>query len=304
MRVSVPARTGLVGHPSDGYGGATLSVTLRNFAAHVEVRAAPELKIAPDGDEGWPEGGEPLLRAAVRRFCRHCAERGDRYEPRVRIRYGSTIPREVGLAGSSAIVIAALRALGAHAGIVLSDDELPALALSVETDELGIAAGPQDRVVQTYGGLVFMDFEAHRHETLDAALLPELFIAWLPAAAGASGTAHAGVRERHARGERSVVRAMRTLATLAHDARAALVGGDHAGFAAALDAGYDVRASIFELDPRHRAMVDEARALGLPATYTGSGGAIVGCATDPEAVARLAARLAPAGVRLVGALAR
>jgi galactokinase/mevalonate kinase-like predicted kinase len=30
--------------------------------------------------------------------------------------------------------------------------------LDIEKNELGIAAGLQDRVVQTYGGLVFMDF--------------------------------------------------------------------------------------------------------------------------------------------------
>jgi glucuronokinase len=81
---------------------------------------------------------------------------------------------------------------------------------------------------------------------------------------------------------------MRALRTIAHDARAALLHGDHAAFAAALDAGYDVRASIFELDPRHAALVERARTLGLSATYTGSGGAIVGIAADGEAVAALA----------------
>ena len=117
MRVSVrvPARTGLVGHPSDGYGGATLSVTLANFAAYVEASPGPGpgpgLTIEPVGHAAWPEGGEPLVRATVHRFCRHCAVHGDVFEPRVRIRYRSTIPREVGLAGSSALVIATLRAL-------------------------------------------------------------------------------------------------------------------------------------------------------------------------------------------------
>ena len=34
----------------------------------------------------------------------------------------------------------------------------PSLVLSVETDELGIVAGLQDRVIQVYEGLVYMDF--------------------------------------------------------------------------------------------------------------------------------------------------
>ncbi len=302
VRVTVPARTGLVGHPSDGYGGATLSVTLANFAAHVEVSPARELQIESAGADAWPEGGEQLVQATVRRFCRHCSEHGRDYEPRVLIRYRSTIPREVGLAGSSAIVIATLRALAGLAGPPIDPELLPALALAVETEELGIAAGLQDRVVQTYGSLVFMDFARGRYEPLDSALLPPLFLAWTRCAAGASGVAHAVVRERFARGEPAVVAAMGTLSRLAHEARAALERGDEDGFADALEAGYAVRESIFDLDPRHSAIVAAARDLGLPATYTGSGGAVVGIARSRAAVTELAARLRSSDVQVAPAL--
>ncbi len=303
-RASVPARVGLVGHPSDGYGGATLAVTLANFAAHVQVAPAAVLEIMPAGQAEWPEGGQPLVGAAVERFRVHCAAAGVAYDPRVSIRYGSTIPREVGLGGSSAIVIATLEALAASSGVPIDRRSLPGLALSVETDGLGIVAGLQDRVVQTHRGLVFMDFEADRHEPLDCALLPPLFVAWDTSAAARSGIAHAGMRDRYARGEHAVVRAMRELATLARDARLALERREHAAFARALDAGYDVRARIFDLDPRHKAMIEAARQVGLPATYTGSGGAIVGILAEPTGLAEpaglaeLERRLGPA-VRVV-----
>jgi len=307
---SAPARAGLVGHPSDGFGGATLGVTLDNFRADVRAAPAQALDIAPAAHGQWPEGGLPLISAAVICLCRHCASIGTPFHGHARIRYASTIPRQVGLGGSSAIVIATLRALVPLAATRIECERLPALALCAETEELGIAAGLQDRVVQTYGGLVFMDFdEAHvaehghgRYEPLSSALLPELFLAWHPSAGSASGAAHAGVRERFARGERRVVRAMTTLAVLAHEARAALLAGDHAGFAATLDAGYDVRGSIYELDPRHSAMVQHARLLGLSATYTGSGGAIIGVASDPDAVVRLGRELSAEGVSVAPAL--
>jgi glucuronokinase len=281
------ARTGLAGHPSDGYGGATLSVTLRNFAAQVHVEPATTLDIAPADDGQWPEGGQPLVSAAVARFGRHCRHAGVPFDGRVRIRYGSTIPREVGLGGSSAIVIATLRALAATTGATIEREQLPDLALAVETEELGIAAGLQDRVAQTYEGLVFMDFSTHSYEPLDPALLPPLFVAWLPRAGGASGDAHASVRARFRRGDAAVVAAMQALARLADDARVALQGKDHDAFAAILDAGHDLRASIFDLDPRHAALVRRARDLGLHVTYTGSGGAIVGIAADAAAVAEV-----------------
>jgi glucuronokinase len=275
------ARAGLAGHPSDGYGGATLAVTLRNFAAEVHVEPAPALDIAPADDGQWPEGGQPLVAAAVKRFARHA---GTAFDGCVRIRYGSTIPREVGLGGSSAIVIATLRALAASTQTTIAQDDLPQLALAVETEELGIAAGPQDRVAQTYEGLTFMDFTAQRYEPLDSALLPALFVAWLPDAPAASGDAHAKVRARFERREPAVVSSMAALAQLAHHAKQALLHGDHDAFATILDTGFDIRAGIFDLDPRHAALVHHARDLGLHATYTGSGGAIVGLASDPDAL--------------------
>ena len=220
----------------------------------------------------------------------------------MRIRYGSTIPREVGLGGSSAIVIATLRALATLAGVTITDERLPALALAVETEDLGIAAGLQDRVAQTYEGLVFMDFERGRNERLDAGLLPAMVVAWLPTAAGRSGDVHGTLRARHERGERAVVGAMATLARLARDAHAALLCGDHAAFADALDAGYRVRAAILDLDARHAQLVAIARRLDLSATYTGSGGAIAVIAPRDDEVSALTQALVKAGARVAPAL--
>ncbi|MEN3282842.1 MAG: glucuronokinase, partial [Solirubrobacteraceae bacterium] len=56
----------------------------------------------------------------------------------------------------------------------------------------------------------------------------------------------------------------------------ALLAGDRAGFAAALDGSFDERDALLELDPRHVAMVRAAREAGASANYAGSGGAIVG----------------------------
>jgi glucuronokinase len=308
----VPARAGLVGHPSDGFGGATLSVTVDNFSARVHARSALELDIAPEGDGQWPEGGRPLVNAAIEWFAKHCESVAADFDPSVRLRYRSTIPRQVGLGGSSAIVIATLRALATATDVRLDPADLAHLALAVETDGLGIAAGLQDRVVQSYGGLVFMDFDpAHRsphghgrYDELDPSLLPPLFIAWRPDAGSSSGAAHAAVHARFKQGDRNVIDAMAALARLAHEAKAALLAGDDASFAAALDAGYDARASIYDLDPRHTAMVTAARHRGLSATYTGSGGAIVGVARDPDALHQLAEDLEADGVAVETALVR
>jgi glucuronokinase len=189
----------------------------------------------------------------------------------------------VGLGSSSALVIAVLRALCEAHELELEPAEMAELALAIEVEELGIAAGLQDRVVQAYGGLVFMDFGEHaaprRYEPLNAELLPPLVVAWREDAAASSATVHGGLRQRHDR-ERGVRVAMAELGDAAREARDALAARDTNRFARAVDATFDLRERIVELDPQCVEMVLAARRAGAAANYTGSGGAIVAVCRD------------------------
>jgi glucuronokinase len=285
----------LAGNPSDGYGGATLSLAIANFRARVAVGEADGLEIrsGPYGVASFASfgalvaearsgyGDAPrLLRATLVRFWDLARSRGrDLSEAKFAIEYETTIPAEVGLGGSSAIVVAAMLALCERFAIDVQRDELPALALSVETEELGVAAGLQDRVAQTLGGLTYMDFDpAHsgrRYEPLrPRALPPLLLVAWDPDAGAASGLVHAGLRRRFEAGEPGVLRAMAELAEQAALAREAILAGDAEALGRSMDASFEARRSIVGLDPRHVRLINLARARGCAANYTGSGGAI------------------------------
>jgi glucuronokinase len=251
------ARAALAGNPSDGHGGAVLAVCVPGLAARAEAQPAPRTRSDPPS---------ALVDAAVARFGRGpCA-----------VRWATTVPREVGLGGSSAIITAVVRAMCALHGHVLAPDALAELVLAVEVDDLGIAAGPQDRYAQAHEGLVLMDFaDARPHvERMDLALLPDLYLAWRSDAAQTSHAVHGGLRERA--DEPRLRAGMARLAGHAHAARDALLGGDRAAFARALDGSFDVRAALVDLDPRHVTMVRVARDAGASANYAGSGGAIVG----------------------------
>jgi glucuronokinase len=283
---SAPARIGLAGNPSDGYGGATLSLAIRNYAATVELRPSAVLAVEPDS---------ALVRAAMERFARRFGVPSQR----VAARWTTTVPREVGLGGSSAIVIATLRALCALHDLELPADRLATLALAVETEDLGIAAGPQDRFAQAHGGLTLMKFAAPevRVESLDPALLPPLVLAHSHAASSGSGTVHAGLRERYESGAPDVAAAMRHLAALAQAARDALLSGERESFAACVDATFEARRRLVELDARQAALVDVARAAGAACNYAGSGGAVVAvCRDGPEDVIRAFERAGCAAV--------
>ena len=208
LRQRAYARAGLVGNPSDGYFGKTLSFIVRDYWAevvlypwedleivlthHDEHRFASVRDLAADVRLHGYYGGLRLIKATIKKFVEHCEGRHELHDRNFAVRYSTNIPRQVGLAGSSAIIVATLRALMEYYGASIPQPILPTLALSVETEELGISGGLQDRAIQFYEGLLFMDFnrrqmERSREETgfahgvyeeLDPRLLPPVYIAY------------------------------------------------------------------------------------------------------------------------------
>jgi glucuronokinase len=319
------ARAGLMGNPSDGYHGKTLSVILRNYHAEVvlyewedvEIVLAQEDRsrfrsveeLARDVDLHGYYGGARLVKATIKRFVEYCRGRQTLHRRNFSIRYRTNIPRQVGLAGSSAIIVATMRALMDFYEVVIPRPVLPSLVLSVESEELGIAAGLQDRVVQVYGGLVFMDFspsamsESHgltygRYEPLDVSLLPPLYVACSEEAGEPTEVLHNYLRARYDRGDADVVDAMHQFADLAQQARDALAAGRPQRLGEWMDRNFDLRQSICRLPADHARMVEVARRVGASAKFAGSGGAIVGVYTDDAMFERLAAELGQIGCRV------
>src|SRR5205823_3892072 len=99
----------------------------------VTATQSPRLVIDAERGEGV------LLRAAYARFASYCFDTGADPRP-CSLSVRSNVPPEVGLAGSSAIVIAALRALAEFNQVTIPKVSLPTIALAVEED-LDIPAG-------------------------------------------------------------------------------------------------------------------------------------------------------------------
>lgn len=316
IRGEAPARIGLLGNPSDGYGGRTLALAVDSFMATVELEPIEgnEIVVLPESVDltRWTDPddlveridrfgygtGPQLLTAAIRTFIDVC-DSVDRPRPGgLRLRYRSSIPRQVGLAGSSAIVVAAMRCLAEFVDLEIPDEVLPSIALRVETEQLGITAGLQDRVVQTYGGLVSMDFGsmevdgrfgvAHGdYEREDAEELPPLFVAYREMAAEPSGAYHATLRARFEAGDGLVRDTMRALAGLVVEGRAALRWGARDRFAELIGENMRLRRRLGPLPESQLDLVDAALALGVHSTFTGSGGAVVGAYDGEDQLAAL-----------------
>jgi glucuronokinase len=321
------ARAGLIGNPSDGYHGRTISLLVKDFHADVILYEWEDLELILSQEDrsrfgsigelvrdvrlhGY-YGGVRLVKATIRKFVDYCQKQDlPLHERNFSIRYESNIPRQVGLAGSSAIIVATLRALMEFYGVQIPLHLQPSLALSVETDELGIVGGLQDRVIQVYGGLVSMNFArevmqqecGYRYgvyERLDPALLPPLYLAYSEDEGEPTEVTHRPLRVRYDQGDPEVVAAMRKFAQLAADAKTALLDGDAERLSRLMDENFDTRRSICQLQPAHVRMVETARQAGASAKFAGSGGAIVGVYQDETMFAQLKHDLGAIGCRVL-----
>ena len=320
VRREAYARAGLLGNPSDIYGGRVIALALANFRAEVLIEPASTLEIVPGADDrlSYPslreaaaaldaygcDDGVRLLRAALRKAVELRGGLDDLAsgDPRLsfRISYRTDVPRQVGFSGSSAIVTAALRALCDWLAFRLSPAELADAALACETEELGITAGPMDRVVQAYEGLLYMDFAAPRtaasFRRLDASRLPPLFVAWNPRGGAPSRKVHSDVRARWLGGDTEVRRVIDELASLADAGLRCLESGNAADLLPLIDDSFTVRALAFPLSEGDRELVRISRVAGASAKLCGSGGAVIGALRDDASWPRLKAAFVASGL--------
>jgi glucuronokinase len=332
LRRRAYARAGLVGNPSDGYHGKVISLSVRNFHAEAVLYEWEDLELVWTDQEqhrfgsiqdlvqdvqlhGY-FGGTPLLKAAIKKFAEYCRQQGHTLHKRnFAIRFASNIPRQVGLAGSSAIIVATLRCLMDFYQVQIPREVQPSLALAVEAEELGITAGLQDRVIQVFEGLVSMDFAKERleqingyacgqYERLDPGLLPPVYLAYVARDAGGftqpTYAVHTPLRVRYNQGEPAVVEAMTTFARLAAEGHVALLARDHDRLAALINTNFDVRRAIMpHMLAGQIQMVEVARSVGASAHFAGSGGAILGTFRDEAMYSRLVGALGEIGCRVV-----
>lgn len=310
------ARAGLLGNPSDGYFGKTISIIVKNFATKVSLFQSSEIKIEPNESDlnvfrdiddfvetvsltGY-YGGVRLIKAAIKTFYTFCKGRRIRLSrENFTIRYQTSIPRQVGLGGSSAIIVATLRTLMKFYEVEIRMPDMANMALSAEKDQLGIQAGLQDRVIQVYEGCVYMDFNekymmAKKHgiyEPIEPSLLPNLYVAYKTDLGEVSGYVHENMRSMYEKGDKVVVETMERIGELTKEGRQALIRRDYQKLNLLIDENFDLRCRVMRISEDNREFVNMARECGATAKFAGSGGAIIGMYSDDKMFKNLSAAL-------------
>jgi galactokinase/mevalonate kinase-like predicted kinase len=287
---SAPGRAGIIGNPTDMYGGSVLSCSV-DMRARVMLMPASTLTLRTgeqecriaSRDDLRPQGDRFDLARAVLEYLRLPALS-------CRVDYESEIPIRSGLAGSTALVVALLQALLAWQNERRSWYRLAEQARYVELHYLKVVCGYQDAYMCTFGGLNYMDFrgkqfyrqeEAELFATIEplGPYVPELpFVLGFTGVEHASSAVHKPIRERWLEGETEVVRGYERITEIARAGKKAMLVGDWPLMGRLMNENHAIQRDLGgsgDSNERLIAAALQAGALGAKLAGAGDGGTII-----------------------------
>ena len=310
---SAPGRAGVIGNPTDMYGGAVLSCSVP-MRARVHIAPADKLTLCTNGAtcdiREWhdlrPRGDAFDVARAVLTYLRlpslSC-----------RIEYESEIPLRSGLAGSTALVVALLQGLLAWMGFHPNRYQLAEKARFVELHHLKVVCGYQDAYMCAFGGLNYMDFRGKQfYRAEEAELFATIepissYVRRLPFVLGftgvqhSSGAVHKPLRERWLEGDPQVVEGYERITELARIGKRALLLEDWDLLARAMNENHAIQRDLGGSGESNERLIAAALAAGAPAAKlagAGDGGTIIALWLDKD-TAPLEKALRDAGAQAI-----
>ena len=265
-------------------------VGLRSIDTHAEVVAARSSDLDGKGDL-------PLLSLVAREFGLRNATLITRGES----------PAGAGIAGSSALTIAACGALARWSGQPLTDVQLLEVAMNVECQTIGVPTGVQDYRPALYGGIAAVELHAAgiRRVALDVdprELERRIVLAYTGAPRN-SGTNNWEITKRHIDGDGQVFDCFERIRDTASAMRAAFERNDwdEVGRQIAIEWENRRRLAPGVSTPAIDNLIARASAAGATAAKVcgAGGGGCVFCYGPPGAHDAIAAALAEGGARLL-----
>ena len=303
IRASAPGRCGLVGNPTDMYGGTVISCSTRERARCSLTPNTDELTVTVSGQTEVFRSQEDLtLRPGdylnVVRAALSALEVDPATAPPFALAAETDIPMQAGLAGSTAILATIVGCLLQHLELRLNPYETAEVIRQIEYDVLGIVCGFQDHHMAVFGGLNYMDFrDKNSAQTQDGSTpfatveLLTPFVGDLPivlAHTGVrhhSGSVHASPRERWLRGDPEVVEGYLEIGRLARAAKRALLGCEWDGLAGLMNRNHAIVRDLGGSGEANEKLIAAALAGGASGAKlagAGGGGTILALTHDPE----------------------
>lgn len=303
IRASAPGRAGIIGNPTDGYGGTVVSTSLAQRAS-VRLVPADETVLTVCGDAVPIRRREDLrlnggyadvAKAVLTTFDQALDGQG------FHLTAETEIPMRAGLAGSTAMLVAILGAVLHWLELPLNRWEVAEAARKIEFGVMGVTCGFQDQYMAVFGGLNCMDFRGKEpgKETPDPVLATvEPLASSIPAlpmllantgVQHHSGSHHKPLRERWIEGDPAVVDGYDRLQALAREGKKALLRADWECLGAMMNEQHAIQRELGGSGEANERLIRaslEIGAWGAKLAGAGGGGTIALLHPDLEAAAQ------------------
>jgi galactokinase/mevalonate kinase-like predicted kinase len=297
IECSAPGRAGVIGNPTDMYGGSVISCSTRE-RARVTLRPADALTLETGSEQRVIRSDDDLrIQGDIFDIARAVLVGSESTGINVHLSWATDIPFRAGLSGSTALLTATLAGVLACRGIRHPIYYQAELARMIEYHHLGVFCGYQDAYMCAFGGLNYMDFrDKEFHQTFGSdpyatmeplgPFLPDLPLTLIiTGSQRISGTIHRPIRDRWVEGEPLVVDAYRNVGQLARAGKKALLHGRLDELGRLMNENHAISQSLGASRPDDDRFIDLARQHGaLGAKLAGSGGAIIALNPQPDAM--------------------
>ena len=307
---NAPGRCGIVGNPSDMYGGSVLSCSTQERAECRLNTDADALTLTNEDESAGLHTADDLTLRGDKLDIARAALTLLQINPaqvKFALSLRTDIPMRAGMAGSTAMLAAIVGVLEAYLDLNLSPYHLAETMRKIEARIMGVVCGFQDQHMAVFGGLNFMEFagkqslEQREDEPL-ATIEPLAGLCPAPPLLLAhtglqhhSGTVHQSPRQRWLAGEPLVVRHYETIGKMAPQGKRALIEKDWKTLGALMNENHALVAELGGSGPVNETLIAAARnagAYGAKLAGAGGGGTIIALTEEPE---RVGAALMEAG---------
>ena len=299
---TAPGRCGIVGNPSDMYGGCVLSCATRERAECRLQTDMEALTLTNEDESAVLQTRDDLVLRGDKLDIARAALTFLEINPAKRkfaLVLQTTIPMRAGMAGSTAMLAALVGALDSYLDLRLSPYHLAETMRKIEARIMGVVCGFQDQHMAVFGGLNFMDFAGK--ESLEqpddeplatieplSAIVPDPPL--LLAHTGIqhhSGTVHQSPRQRWIAGEPLVRSHYARIGKMALPGKRALIERDWQTLGALMNENHALVAELGGSGPANEILIAAARnagAFGAKLAGAGGGGTIIALTDAPQQV--------------------
>ena len=299
IKASAPARAGIIGNPTDGYGGSMISSSL-GVRAEVTISECAQLELSFGGQEKVIEKESDLrldsgffdIAKSVIRYLKL----GNR---KFRMEGVSDVPYRSGLSGSTAMLSATFGAVMRYLGKDINPYLAAETIRHIELNYMDIQCGYQDQYMTVFGGLNYLDFRTKEiYRELDDEIYATVeplqgyvdklpFILVHTGVQRISGSVLRPIRERWLDGDRQVVDGYNKIAEYARLGKKAILAGDWKKLGQLMNKNHLIQQQLGasgEVNDQFISLALRVGALGAKLAGAGGGGTIIALHFEPEKV--------------------